>query len=99
VEKELNDLGRHTSFQERAAEKAEREGQKVKQLAFMAKKIGVETLGRVTHVTEKGAFVEMDPWGIEGSCRTSPSQADRTSSTRPTFVCPAAVARSSWATP
>ncbi len=66
VEKELNDLGRHTSFQERAAEKAEREGQKVKQLAFMAKKIGVETLGRVTHVTEKGAFVEMDPWGIEG---------------------------------
>lgn len=66
VEKELDALARHTSFQERGAEKAEREGQKVKQLAFMSKHLGFETQGRVTHVTEKGAFVEMDPWGIEG---------------------------------
>jgi ribonuclease R len=66
TEKDVEALGRHTSFQERAAEKAEREGQKVKQLGFMSKKIGFETQGRVTHVTANGAFVEMDPWGIEG---------------------------------
>jgi ribonuclease R len=66
TEKDLDALGRHTSFQERAAEKAEREGQKVKQLSFMSKRIGFETNGTVTHVTANGAFVEMEPWGVEG---------------------------------
>jgi len=66
TEKDLDALGRHTSFQERAAEKTEREGQKVKQLAFMSTKVGLETNGLVTHVTANGVFVEMEPWGVEG---------------------------------
>jgi ribonuclease R len=65
-EADLDSLGKHTSLQERAAEKAEREGQKVKQLAFMAGKVGETASGRVTHVTAHGAFVELDPWGVEG---------------------------------
>ncbi len=63
---DLGLLGKHTSFQERAAEKAEREGQKVKQLSFMETKIGETAAGRITHVTSHGAFVEMEPWGVEG---------------------------------
>ncbi len=63
---DLAPLGKHTSLQERAAEKAEREGQKVKQLGFMEKKIGETAEGRVTHLTAKGCFVELDPWGVEG---------------------------------
>jgi len=56
----------HCSLQERQAEKAERESQKVLQLRFMENKVGQQFEGPVKHLTPYGAFVELNPYGIEG---------------------------------
>jgi ribonuclease R len=59
-------LALHCSQQERAAEKAERESQKVMQLRFMESKVYQTFEGIVKHLTAYGAYVELAPYGIEG---------------------------------
>ncbi len=54
------------SLQERTAEKAERECQKVLQLRFMESKVNQAFEGPVKHLTPYGAYVELNPYGIEG---------------------------------
>jgi ribonuclease R len=59
-------LALHCSQQERSAEKAERESQKVFQLRFMEDKIGQNFEGTVRHLTPFGIFLELAPYGLEG---------------------------------
>lgn len=59
-------LALHCSTQERSAEKAERESQKLLQLRFMENKVGQEFSGPVRHLTPYGLYVELEPYGIEG---------------------------------
>lgn len=56
----------HCSLQERAAEKAERECQKLLQLRFMEDKVGLTFTGVFRHVTAYGAYLEIQPFGVEG---------------------------------
>jgi ribonuclease R len=56
----------HCSLQERAAEKAERECQKLLQLRFMEDKVGLSFTGIFRHVTSYGAYLEIQPFGVEG---------------------------------
>ncbi len=64
--KPLDKIALHCSEQERLAEKAERESQKVLQLRFMENKVGQKFEGPVRHLTPYGAYVELNPYGIEG---------------------------------
>lgn len=64
--KPLDKIALHSSEQERLAEKAERESQKILQLRFMENKINQKFEGPVRHLTPYGAFVELNPYGIEG---------------------------------
>ncbi len=59
-------LALHTSEQERKAEKAERESQKILQLRFMEGQIDKTFPGTIRHLTAHGAFVELEPLGVEG---------------------------------
>ncbi len=64
--KPLEKIALHSSEQERAAEKAERESQKILQLRFMENKVNQKFEGPVRHLTPYGAYVELNPYGIEG---------------------------------
>jgi ribonuclease R len=64
--KPLEKIALHSSEQERTAEKAERESQKILQLRFMENKINQIFEGPVRHLTPYGAFVELNPYGVEG---------------------------------
>ena len=64
--KPLDKIALHSSEQERLAEKAERESQKILQLRFMENKVGQKFEGPVRHLTPYGAYVELNPYGIEG---------------------------------
>lgn len=64
--KPLEKIALHSSEQERTAEKAERESQKILQLRFMENKVGQKFEGPVRHLTPYGAYVELNPYGIEG---------------------------------
>ncbi|HTC19851.1 MAG TPA: ribonuclease R [bacterium] len=64
--KPLEKIALHSSEQERIAEKAERESQKILQLRFMENKINQIFEGPVRHLTPYGAFVELNPYGVEG---------------------------------
>ena len=55
-----------TSEQERKAEKAERESQKILQLRFMEGQVGKTFPGTLRHLTTHGAFIELEPLGVEG---------------------------------
>jgi ribonuclease R len=59
-------LAHHCSLQERQAEKAERESQRIKQLKFMEDKVGQIFTGLVRHMTAHGVYVDMEPYGLEG---------------------------------
>ncbi len=59
-------LALHCSNQERSAEKAERESQKILQLRFMEGKVGRAFSGPVRHLTPYGLYLELEPYGIEG---------------------------------
>jgi len=56
----------HCSLQERTAEKAERESQKILQLRFMENKVNQKFEGPVKHLTPYGLYLELNPYGIEG---------------------------------
>ncbi len=62
----LEKIALHSSEQERNAEKAERESQKILQLRFMENKVDQLFTGPVKHLTSHGAYVELNPYGIEG---------------------------------
>lgn len=64
--KPLEKIALHSSEQERIAEKAERESQKILQLRFMENKVNQKFEGPVRHLTPYGAYVELNPYGIEG---------------------------------
>ncbi len=62
----LEKIALHSSEKERTAEKAERESQKILQLRFMENKVNQKFSGPVRHLTPYGAYVELNPYGIEG---------------------------------
>jgi len=57
---------KHISTQERKAMEAERESVKLKQVEFMSERIGQVFEGFVSGVHEKGFWVEISKWSIEG---------------------------------
>lgn len=65
-DRRLDKMALQTSEQERKAEKAERESQRILQLRFMEGQVGKTFPGTVRHLTAHGAFVELEPLGIEG---------------------------------
>jgi ribonuclease R len=72
-QKELNALEaecQHCSEQERAAEQAERDSIKFKQVQFMSDQIGNEYNGVISGVTEYGLFVELTDNKCEGLVRS-----------------------------
>ncbi len=56
----------HCSFRERAAEEAERESVKLKQVEYMQQHVGETFSGVVSGVTRFGVFVELDDILVEG---------------------------------
>ena len=62
----LEKIALHSSLQERVAEKAERESQKILQLRFMENKVNQIFDGPVRHLTPYGCYVELNPYGVEG---------------------------------
>ncbi len=61
-------LGEWTSHCQRRAEAAERDYRRIKQLRFMARRLGEEVDGTVSGVVGAGLFVELDKWLVEGFC-------------------------------
>jgi ribonuclease R len=71
IKSTLDNIGKHCSETERIAERAEREAVKVKQVAFMAKRLGEEYSGVISGVVPYGFFVRLDNLGVEGMVRVS----------------------------
>ncbi|SYZ74290.1 Ribonuclease R [Candidatus Zixiibacteriota bacterium] len=67
----LVNVGRHCSETERTAEAAEREAIKIKQVAYMAKRIGQEYQGVISGILNFGFFVRLGDTGAEGMVRLS----------------------------
>lgn len=67
----LTNVGRHCSEIERIAEAAEREAIKIKQVAFMSKRIGEHYEGVISGILNFGFFVRLDNMGAEGMVRFS----------------------------
>ena len=61
-------LGEWTSHCQQRAEAAERDYRRIKQLRFMARRLGEEVDGIVLGVVGAGVFVELDKWLAEGFC-------------------------------
>ncbi|HOP07422.1 MAG TPA: ribonuclease R [candidate division Zixibacteria bacterium] len=72
----INHVGEHCSETERIAEQAERQAVKVKQVQFMAKKLGEEYSGVISGVLNYGFFVRLDNMGVEGMVRLSSLEDD-----------------------
>ncbi|MBI5866835.1 MAG: ribonuclease R [candidate division Zixibacteria bacterium] len=64
-------LGKKTSERERAAEEAERESVRIKQLEFLETKVGDEFDGQVSGFLEFGVFVSLAGIGADGLIRFS----------------------------
>ena len=67
----IDHVGRHCSETERTAEAAERQAIKVKQVAYMASRLGGEYAGVISGATPYGFFVRLDNLGVEGMVRMS----------------------------
>lgn len=67
-EEELEWLAEWTSHCERRAEAAERDYRRIKQLRFMARRLGEEMDGIVSGVVGAGLFIELEEWLVEGFC-------------------------------
>ncbi len=67
-EDDLEWLAEWTSHCERRAEGAERDYRRIKQLRFMARRLGEEVDGIVSGVVGAGLFVELEGWLVEGFC-------------------------------
>jgi ribonuclease R len=68
TEEDLVWLAEWTSHTERRAEAAERDYTKLKQLRFMASRVGEEMDGVVSGVVGGGLFIELGDWLVEGFC-------------------------------
>ncbi len=62
----FEELCDHSSKREQRAAEAERASTKYKMAEFIADKIGLEFIGSISGVTEKGIYVELDENKIEG---------------------------------
>ncbi len=67
----IDHVGRYCSETERVAEAAERQAIKVKQVAYMARRLGEEYAGVISGTTPYGFFVRLDNMGVEGMVRVS----------------------------
>ncbi|RPJ49189.1 MAG: ribonuclease R [Candidatus Latescibacterota bacterium] len=67
----IDAAGKHCSETERAAEAAERQAVRIKQVQYMAKHVGEEFDGFITGVTAFGFFVRLGELGAEGLVRAS----------------------------
>ena len=67
----IDRVAKHCSATERVATKAERDAIKIKQISFMADRVGEEYPGVITGVTSYGFFVRLDDMGVEGMVRMS----------------------------
>jgi ribonuclease R len=67
----LTHVGHHCSETERAAETAEREAIRIKQVAFMADRLGEQYHGVISGILNFGFFVRLDDIGVEGMVRLS----------------------------
>ncbi len=67
----IDQVGSHCSETERQAEAAERQAIKVKQVTFMANRLGEEYNGVISGVTSYGFFVRLENMGVEGLVRMS----------------------------
>ncbi len=71
LQAQMERWGEDLSQLERRAEKIEREAVKMKQMEFMAGKIGETFAGVITHVTNFGFFVELAEPFVEGLVRAA----------------------------
>lgn len=69
--KELEDIGQHSSEQERNAVDAERDSVKLKQVEFLSERIGETFPGTISGVTENGLYILLDDIYCEGMIRVS----------------------------
>lgn len=67
----IDAVGKHCSETERAAETAERQAIKIKQVSFMANHLGEEYDGVISGVSSYGFFVRLQNLGAEGLVRFS----------------------------
>lgn len=67
----IDDVGKHCSDTERAAEAAERQAIKIKQVSYMANRLGEEYDGVISGVASYGFFVRLQNLGAEGLVRFS----------------------------
>lgn len=67
----LINIGKHCSETERTAEAAEREAIKIKQVAYMAERVGEEFRGVISGILNFGFFVRLGETGAEGMVRLS----------------------------
>ena len=67
----LTNVGKHCSETERIAETAEREAVRIKQVAYMANRLGQRYHGVISGLLNFGFFVRLDDIGIEGMVRLS----------------------------
>lgn len=74
--KELEDIGQHSSEQERNAVEAERDSVKLKQVEFLSESIGEIFPGTISGVTENGLYVLLDNIYCEGMIRVSDLKDD-----------------------
>lgn len=73
----LDQLAIHCSERERLADAAEREANRLKEVQFMADKVGREYEGVVAGLIPRGAFVELRPHGLEGFLPLDGLRGDR----------------------
>ncbi len=65
-EQHLKEVARQCSYQERVAEKAERDSIALKKVTFMEQHLGDQFIGTVSRVTAFGMFVLLDRYFVEG---------------------------------
>ncbi len=75
-QKEYEDMCKHSSDMEKKAQEAERDSIKLKQVEFMADKIGEEYEGLISGVSKWGIFVEIKENKCEGMVRLSDMDDD-----------------------
>ncbi|MFH1278034.1 MAG: ribonuclease R [Candidatus Eisenbacteria bacterium] len=71
ITRTIDAVGTHCSATERAAEAAERQAVKVKQVQYMAKHVGEEFDGVISGTTPHGFFVRLAGLGVDGMVRLS----------------------------
>ena len=73
---ELNQLAIHSSEREVSAAEAERDSVKMKQVEFLADKVGEEFDGVISGVTDRGLYVELNETRADGMIRVNMLPSD-----------------------